>query len=340
MYFSKRYTVFFVFFLSFLTHAETLRLNHIQMIGTHNSYHVRAEDWLMETVRSVTKESQAWDYSHAPLDIQLDRGVRSFELDIHPFTDGFAVMHVPVVDPGSTCPTFMDCLQTVREWSKNNPHHIPVSFLLEFKIAEAALDGRPLMALDFSMLNMLEAEIQSVFPRESLLTPDDVRGEYETLTAAVKDHGWPPLKDTLGKVFFVLHNRRELRQAYTESHPDLEGRLLFVNSSPDRSDCAFIVVDNPFSTAIPELLAQGMMLRVRSDGGLRQGREGDTSRRDAAFASGAQVISTDFPAGEEHPITGYVVTFEGNTPARCSPVNACSDCEEQLTQILSFKKEM
>jgi hypothetical protein len=336
MNFTKSYTFILAVFLAFLAHAEPLRLNHIQVIGTHNSYHVRPEDWLMETVQSVTQESRSWDYSHAPLNIQLDCGVRSFELDIHPFTDGFAVMHVPVVDPGSTCPTFVECLQTVREWSKNNPHHIPVSFLLEFKIAEAALDSRPLMALDFSMLSMLEAEIQSVFPRESLLTPDDVRGEYETLTAAVKDHGWPPLKDTLGKVLFVLHNRRELRQAYTESHPTLEDRIMFVNSSPDRDDCAFIVVDNPYSTAIPELLSQGMMLRIRADGGLREGREGDTSRREVAFASGAQVISTDFPAGGAHPVTGYVVAFEDNAPARCSPVNAPADCDEQLTQLLSL----
>jgi len=290
-------------------------------------------------VQSVTKESRAWDYSHAPLNEQLDNGVRSFELDIHPFTDGFAVMHVPLVDPGSTCPAFVDCLRTVWTWSENNPHHIPISILLEFKIAEAALDSRPLMALDFPMLEMLEAEILSVFPRESLLTPDDVRGEYETLTASVKANGWPPLKDTLGKVFFVLHNRRELRQTYTESHRTLEDRILFVNSSPDRDDCAFIVVDNPYSDAILELLAQGMMLRVRSDGGLRQGREGDTSRRDVAFSSGAQVISTDFPAGEEHPATGYVVAFEGNAPARCSPVNAPADGAKQLEQILSLKKE-
>ena len=268
MFFLNRCTIIIsVCFLSCMIQAEPLRLNHIQVIGTHNSYHVSPEEWLMETVRAVTEKADAWDYSHAPLDEQLDNGVRSFELDIHPFTDGFAVMHVPVVDPGSTCPAFVDCLRTVREWSEDNPQHIPVSFLLEFKIAEASLDGRPLMALDFPMLELLEAEILSVFPRESLLTPDDVRSNYTTLTAAVKEHGWPPLKDTLGKVFFVLHNRRELRQAYTESYPALEKRIMFVNSSADRDDCAFIVVDNPYSTAIPKLLTKSMMLRVRSDGG-------------------------------------------------------------------------
>jgi len=327
-------------FLSGIIQAEPLRLNHIQVIGTHNSYHIRPEDWIVETVQSVTDEANAWDYNHAPLDKQLDNGVRSFELDIHPFTDGFAVMHVPVVDPDSTCPAFVDCLRTVRTWSKKNPFHIPVSFLLEFKIAEAALDGRPMMSLDFTMLKMLEDEILSVFPRESLLTPDDVRGNFATLTEAVKDHGWPPLKNTLGKVFFILHNRRELRQAYTESHPALENRILFVNSSPDRDDCAFIVVDNPYSTAIPELLAQGMMLRIRADGGLRQGREGDTSRREVAFASGAQIISTDFPSGEEHPVTGYVVAFDKNISARCSPVNAPDNCDEKLAEIFALKADM
>ncbi len=319
--------------------AEPLLLNHIQVIGTHNSYHVRPPDWIFETLGPIRDDVKAWDYTHDPLDVQLDNGVRNFELDLHPFEDGFEVLHVPVVDAETTCLAFMDCLRTVQAWSERHPHHIPISFLLEFKLPEAYLDGRPLKPLDMSMLRLLEDEILTVFPREQIITPDDLRGNAPTLTAAVREHGWPPVEEALGKVFFVLHNRTELRAAYTEEYPSLEGRVMFVNSAPDRDDCAFIVVDNPYSEQIPELLAKNILIRVRSDSRLRQGRSGDTSRRDASFERGAHIISTDFPAGRAHPDTGYVVKFPDRVPARCNPQFSPPDCQARLRKLLEAKQD-
>ena len=50
-----------------------LRINHIQMKGTHNSYHLAP---IGPTVR-------AYDYSHDPLDVQAEeQGVRQFEIDV------------------------------------------------------------------------------------------------------------------------------------------------------------------------------------------------------------------------------------------------------------------
>ena len=52
---------------------EPLRINHIQMEGTHNSYHV-------EPIFSPTRE---YMYTHEDLDIQAtDQGVRQFEIDV------------------------------------------------------------------------------------------------------------------------------------------------------------------------------------------------------------------------------------------------------------------
>ncbi len=319
--------------------AEPLRLNHIQVIGTHNSYHVRPADYIFETLSGWNAEVMAWDYTHDPLDVQLNNGVRNFELDIHPFTDGFAVLHVPVVDEESTCPIFVDCLRVVYDWSQRNPRHIPVSFLLEFKMREALMAGKPLMEIDDAMFDAFEQTILSVFPRERLITPDDIRGDNPTLTEAVHARGWPTLAESLGKVFFVLHNRSELRQVYTEGHKSLEGRLMFVNSSPERDDAAYIVVDNPYSDSIPELIGRNMLVRVRADAGLRQARRGDVQRRDTAFSSGAHVISTDFPNGKAHPDTGYVVAFPENAPARCNPLFSPEDCTERLNTLLENTNE-
>ncbi len=300
---------------------EPLRLNQIQVIGTHNSYHLRPPDVMLETAASVTDEAASMDYSHDPLDIQLDNGVRSFELDIQPFADGFHVYHVPILDQESTCPIFRDCLAVVWAWSQEHPDHIPISFLLEFKLLESFLAGKPLLSSDAVMLEILEEEILSVVPRDNILTPDDVRGNYTTLAEAVREEGWPSLADTRGKLYFIIHDKNELRKAYTQGRPALEGRIMFVNSSPDHPDGAFAVVDNPYSTSIPSYIDNGMIIRVRADAGLRQGQTGNTDKREAAFASGAHIISTDFPKGKEHPVTGYTVQFPGGAAVRNNPVN-------------------
>lgn len=302
-----------------------LLLNQIQVIGTHNSYHLCPSEIMLETAASVTDEAASMKYSHDPLDVQLDNGVRSFELDIQPFADGFHVFHVPILDDGSTCPIFRDCLGTVYAWSERHPDHVPVSFLLEFKLVESLLAGKPLLKTDATMLEMLEQEILSAIPRDRILTPDDVRGDFPTLSAAVRERGWPALDESRGKFFFIVHDREELRGAYTESRPSLQGRIMFVNSSPDQPDGAVSIVDNPYSDKIPDYIAKGMLVRVRADAGLVQGSSGDTKKREAALASGAHIISTDFPRGKRNPATGYCVEFPGGAEARNNPVNAPSD---------------
>ena len=52
---------------------DPLRMNHLQMKGTHNSYHV-------EPIFSPTRE---YMYTHQELGVQAsDLGVRQFELDV------------------------------------------------------------------------------------------------------------------------------------------------------------------------------------------------------------------------------------------------------------------
>ena len=45
--------------------VEQLRINQLQFLGTHNSYHVRDP-------AKPNKNFPDWSYSHAPLDVQLD----------------------------------------------------------------------------------------------------------------------------------------------------------------------------------------------------------------------------------------------------------------------------
>ncbi len=314
-----------------------LRLNHIQVIGTHNSYHVQPATRFLETIRRIYPDAQTWEYTHPPLDVQLDRGVLSFELDLHVFPEGIEVFHVPLYDEETTCQRFTDCLQTVRDWSHRHPGHLPISFLMEIKVEETRLSTRSVMPIEESTLLHIEADILSVFPRENILTPDTVRGDAPTLREAVENQGWPLIKDACGKVFFILHDRGRWRDLYTCGRPSLEGRLMFVNSSPERADAATIVMDNPRDPSIPEMVRRGFIIRTRADSGLREARHGNTSRRDAAFASGAHIVSTDYPPGSPHPETGYEVLFPKGAPARCNPVNFPAGCQAALDTILPAK---
>ena len=96
-----------------------------------------------------------------------------------------------------------------------------------------------------------------------------------------------------------------------------------IESSP--RDAAADAVER-FVAGIRAALDAGMLVRTRTDADLVEGRSGDSSRASAAFASGAQVVSTDFfrPAPE---ISGdFVVALPGGGVVRCDPVTAPPGC--------------
>jgi len=55
-------------------------------------------------------------------------------------------------------------------------------------------------------------------------------------------------------------------------------------------------------------------------------RTGDTTRREIAFTSGAQLLSTDYPASEPSTWTSYSVSLPNDPIARCNPGNAPTGC--------------
>ena len=114
--------------------VEHVRINQLQFIGTHNSYHVRDP-------AKPNKNFPDWSYSHAPLDVQLERGVRSFELDLQYRNGEFLVFHVAQFDEGSTCHSLKAGLETVRKWFDAHPRHLPISFLFELKQEGPRLDS-------------------------------------------------------------------------------------------------------------------------------------------------------------------------------------------------------
>lgn len=290
-----------------------LRLNQIQVVATHNSYHVRPPEKMLKAAISIRKDAATWDYTRLPLDEQLDNGQRSFELDMHLSKDGWKVMHVPMFDSGTTVETFAEALDLVAAWSKAHPGHVPISLLLELKEEGFKLNSsyrRP----EVADVVELDSVIRNALADDQLLTPDDVRGEHATLWEAVSSEGWPTLGEVAGKVFVVLHERGPNREGYLDGHPALEGRAMFVESDLGEPHSAVLIRNDPRDPEIADLAREGYLIRTRADtmGDL------DRERREKALVCGAHILTTDYPRGEAED--GDVFAFPEGSPVRVHPI--------------------
>ncbi|GAA5121845.1 phosphatidylinositol-specific phospholipase C1-like protein [Luteolibacter yonseiensis] len=325
-------------------------LNQIQVIGSHNSYHIASPPELFAKIVESNPGAKSWNYTHPPLANQLDGGVRQFELDI--FADskgglfaspqalelagkneakaiphqpdllskpGFKVFHIPDIDCWSNAPTLVLALRQMFEWSGRNPKHLPVMILVECKDQKEKTSPTVPETLNRSLLMDLEKEILSVIPADRILKPDDVRGGKPTLRESVIKQGWPGIESLRGKFIFALDNTDRTRDLYLEGNPSLEGRLLFV-SAPSSGDpaAAWFKCNDPIreQEKIRDLVKAGFLVRTRADT-----NKPDPEMRTKAFDSGAQWISTDhFDTGAE-----YHAGFGKKRLVRINPMSGSGD---------------
>jgi hypothetical protein len=205
---------------------------------------------------------------------------------------------------------------------------LPVFILIETKQTPEKSDIPITVPEKFTAKTMdaLDAEIHSVFHADEMIVPDEVRGRRATLEEAVRKEGWPTLARARGKVVFLL-DQKDVSAPYLAGHPSLHGRVLFTNSDPGQADAAFVERNDGSKEEIAALVRQGYLVRTRTDVGTEEARTNSTARRDAALASGAQLLSTDYPASEPATWTGYRVSLPGGGVARCNPVIAPPGCQ-------------
>jgi len=300
---------------------DLLRIHHLQVKGTHNSYHVDTLDG----------EVVDWAYTHAPLGEQAAcQGVRQFELDVALQEDGaFAVMHVPLIDEGTNCETFRECLGELRTWSDENPAHHPLFVMVEPK------DAFDADTID-DYFAALEGAVLEAWPLDRIVTPDMVAGEHDDLRTALQTDGWPTLGETRGMILLWMLETDDYRTTYTHGDTSLDGRLMFVKSNLDHPYGAILIRDDPFGEAqqIRDGVLDGFLVRTRADNGGVEPAVGDLARFEAALDSGATFISTDFAV----PADGmdYDITIPGGSPSRCNPVTAPAECASEAIEAPAF----
>src|SRR5690606_33055866 len=147
------------------SNIDTLRMNQIQVIASHNSYRQKTYLPIFDFVQGIKNllppdlDPDGWDYDHLPFDQQFsDYNVRGLEIDIYndpqggnfsnwagksfvsepiesnvPELDlpGFKVLHVPDLDYLTNYWTFKSSLEALKQWSDQHPRHVPLFIYIE-----------------------------------------------------------------------------------------------------------------------------------------------------------------------------------------------------------------
>lgn len=307
--------------------ADAPRLNAMRLLGSHNSYRPDLDPAALAQQRQVMGErSTGVEYGHPPIAAQLDLGLREVEFD--PYADsagglyaapyaqdparlavmnrpGAKVLHAPVVDARTHCLTLADCFGQVAAWSRAHPDHDLIVIFVNAKeepFNSPAIPNPPLYAE--ADLAGIDADAVKAFGRARIVAPDDLRGDAATLRQAATGGRWPTLEASRGKVLLVLDSNPRIAELYRQDHPSLKGRIMFGLYDAAAPEAAVFNIQDPKAEGarIKDLVAQGFLVRTRSDADTREAREHDLTRLQAALRSGAQIISTDYYPGAPDPL--------------------------------------
>lgn len=332
------------------------RWNEIQVIGSHNSYHIAPSPDMMKLIGTATKSTaESIDYTHPPIADQFQQQhVRQIELDIYadpegglyaqpigrkllleagldagkdPNLDGILdrpglkILHAPGFDYATTVPTLKQALQQVHQWSSAHPRHVPILVLIELKESAPAPAMVKPIPFHKQQMDEVDREIRSVFSEDHLITPDSIRGNHTTLRDAVLQQGWPKLSACRGKVAFALDNEGAFRDRYLEGHEHLQGRTMFATVDAKHPAAAWMKINDPIAQYdhIQAMVRQGFLVRTRADANTTQSRRNDTTQREKALSSGAQFVSTDY-AVPDRRFSEYTCRFPNGIVARNNPV--------------------
>lgn len=292
---------------------NSLRINQLQFVGSHNSYKkAMSENYAHDLRQRNPQAAASLEYEHIPLARQLDLGLRKLELDVFvlPQDNDFVVGHVQVIDMNSHCDRLSICLAQVRQWSDAHPSHVPI--WISFNAKDGVIAGLPdPLAFTADALNNLDQLLQEALG-DRLIRPQDI-----------VDLKWPELEQARGKFLLILDEQGSKREHYLQGW---QQRPMFVNISADHPAAAIMIINDPITeqARIRQLVQQGFMVRTRADADTMEARQGDTSRRDAAFDSGAQAISTDYYLSTNPFGTDYSVVLPGGV--RCNPLLTSQPC--------------
>lgn len=342
--FSLWFIGFWIFMVS-CYQEHGIKLNDVQVIGSHNSYKIAIEkplwNYLYQRDSVMAKSLQ---YEHIPIEEQLNLGLRNLELDVFydsiggHFTNpkgldivrslgkdvsafdeehklknfGLKLFHIQDIDFRSHYLLFKDCLKALKSWSNKSKNHTPIIVLINAKDKMIEDLKKPFVFSEEALVS-IDREILSIFSYQELITPNFVQGDYKTLEEAILTNGWPNLNSVKGKFLFVLDENEEKINRYLKGHSNKKDVVMFVNTKEGTNNSAFRIINNPIEhfDYIKQLVSKGYMVRTRADEGTNEARLDSYERFEKAKLSGAQVISTDYYLPSKLFKSSYRVSFNG-----------------------------
>lgn len=329
-----------------------LKINQIQLIGSHNSYKIGIDTGLFRYLSQVdSRDRSGLEYGHIEIKKQLDLGLRNLEIDVYsdtaggkyahplglkmvanqpPFDPqndmaqpGFKVFHMQDVDFRSYHLLFKDNLTMLKNWSDAHPTHEPIFITMNAK-DEVSRHAEFTVPEPFTAhaFDLLEEDIKTHLGVEKLIIPAQIQGKYATLEEAVLKSNWPTLKESLGKFIFIVDEVDRKRALFIENHPSLKDRIMFANAEPGTPEAAILIINDPLKDGqkIANHVKKGYIVRTRADAETKQARKNDFSQFEAAKASGAQIITTDYYQKSTYFPSDYMVRFDDSSYFRKNPV--------------------
>ena len=285
------------------TEINKLKINQLQTIGSHNSYHKRTDPAILDFLNNLSfilpanLQPSDLDYEHEPLDIQLNTyGMRSFEIDIYAdptggrfynrkgnsFANkpeasgiaelnqpGFKIMHIPDIDFNTHFYTFKSALSFFKTWSDNNPNHLPIVILLETKEDTPGdvlgfLGFKTALPFTPAVCDEIDNEIKSVFGNNlDKIITPDRVRGSYTTLREAVLAGNWP---TVGDARgkFLFVMLGSGKNDYLAGHPSLENRAMFTFAAENKPEAAFVQYDDPTEYQDSIQLAVGQGFIVRA----------------------------------------------------------------------------
>lgn len=298
-------------------YSDGVKYNDVSFVATHNSYQTACTSAYkklygnLSTVTFGLVDDEITEFNSDTLTEQFNLGIRSIELDVETIVDNgkvsFVCSHSPVIDMTSNCYNFELALKEIKMWSDANPNHIPVTIIIEPK--KVFIPDIGMRYFNLQYVNALDNMLRDVLG-DTLITPSDMMGEHSSLKEMRETDDWMTLSETNGHVIVLLHDTT-VTEKYIAQDESIKSQAMFPMlryKDRDKSYASFLLVNKPDDAVKygSELLEKNLIFRTQVD---EYGSHTDEKRANA-FASGAQILSTDYPVKNDMTSIDYFVSFE------------------------------